>query len=56
MTMADQGVQLHPDSYSVVIAKANQVLLYRHVQGYSDRKNTLNYDSNRLEWTKRVLV
>lgn len=26
MTMADLGVQLHADSYSVVIAKANQVL------------------------------
>lgn len=25
MTMLDKGVRLHPDSYSVVISKANQV-------------------------------
>ncbi len=25
MTMFDKGVKLHPDSYSIVISKANQV-------------------------------
>lgn len=25
MTMIDKGVKLHPDSYSVVISKANKV-------------------------------
>lgn len=25
MTMIDKGVRLHPDSYSVVISKANKV-------------------------------
>lgn len=35
MTMLDKGVRLHPDSYSIVISKANQVQCSKFVLSFA---------------------